>query len=60
MEGGSKRRRRRSRSGATKKAPKKKRTVARRMAKGTKRVLKKAKKLNKSLLSLLSPKKMYN
>ena len=61
MEGGSKRRHRVSKSSTAKKAKKpKRRSVVRRAYKKTKRALKKVKKMNKSLLKLISPKKLYN
>lgn len=63
MDGGSKKRRKRrvSRSckGVSVKKPKR-RGVARRVYRKTKRALKKAKKMNRSLLNLITPKRFYN
>ena len=51
--GGTRRRRRRTGSKA------KSRNVLRRGLKGTKKILKRARKLNRSLLKLISPKRSY-
>lgn len=63
MDGGSRRRRRGTHGKHGKKhsgTKGKKRGVVRRTLRGTKKMLKRARKINRSLLKLISPKRMYN
>ena len=60
MQGGSRRRRKHHKKTHHKKHKKGRRGVVRRTLRSTKKVLKRARKFNKSLLSLLSPKRRYN
>lgn len=58
MEGGSRRRRHHKGKHSTK--GKKRKSVGNRAFKSTRKMLKRARKLNKSLIKLMSPKRMYN